>query len=876
MRTFLLIVFLTSFCFLSSLKSQCSGVSVSANLINQGCGGNCGIIVATATGTAPYTYQLYKDGIPVVGATNDTSLICTSGIYYYYVIDANNCTVFSNTVTYSQATTPLSAFSYTITNYSGFPVSCNGNADGCIKVVASNGFPSSGSINYTYDIGGGPTSRDTFCNLGAGIYTVTVSDFLGCETTSTITLTEPSLDSIDFLVTQPICPGTNGGVEILSLCGGGCTYAMNGNPPQNQLLFTAFAGWNYFEIYNNSGCLINYDSVLLVNPPSSTVSINAPSGICRNDTTTLTCQVTGNLGPYTYVWDNLETTQTTRRGYGAVAVTVTDANGCVIIARDTILEIPMLDSMAISPNLDPFGLGHCVNADSTILDVILITGSAITNGVFYGAGVRNGLAGPGVSTFYPDSAEIDMGHVGDVKVDYIYTTTTGCVDTTSFTTKIHSLPNLSINLPDSICPDSDSFQLIAINQLQLGVTGQITAYDTLINEGVFVTVDENGNSVPSFIQLFDTLVPSASIGYNQLNISYTYTSPSIFGFCTNTIFDSVRIEDCCVWPGDANSDGIANNFDLLPIGLHHSNIGLSRLSQTIDYNCHASDAWGMPISGLPSVDQKHADCNGNGLINGLDTNAIILNWSQTHLKNSSIGSAAVSMYIDTAVMNPGDTITLDVILNQALAPVNGYGLAFTINYDPLLVDTGSVYVTFDNSWLGIINSNMIGIQKDFYAQGEIEVGLSRIDQVSVIGNGPVAQMHFIIKDDVLPKTLTKRMDLSVDNILLVDNTGAETPVVGISSQVLITNTALNNPSISTNLNNEIQIAPNPFENRINVMSKYETIEEINLYNLTGQLLQPINDLSNSTETITLQVPSGIYFLNVKTATSNQVFRIIKK
>lgn len=235
--------------------------------------------------------------------------------------------------------------------------------------------------------------------------------------------------------------------------------------------------------------------------------------------------------------------QTNTTGRDIVSYRFEDNNGCSEMVYDTIDVVRLLDSMFISSALDPFGNGHCVDADSTILNVTLFSGSPINNGVFYGAGVRNGAAGLGVAAFYPDSAEIDMGHTGDVTVEYIYTTTTGCADTTRFTTRVHALPNLSfMNLPDSLCLNADSFQLVAINQVVTGSMGQIMYADTLITAGQFTARDTNGLQLPNFIQLFDTLYPYTADGYSQVNVSYSYTASAAFGLCSSTIYDSVRID----------------------------------------------------------------------------------------------------------------------------------------------------------------------------------------------------------------------------------------------------------------------------------------------------------------------------------------------
>lgn len=691
------------------------------------------------------------------------------------------------------------------------------------------------------------------------------------------------------------CAGFSGTATVTTAgCNGGCSVItatpINGTAPYTYQLHyntpiagavsdteqVCASGMYHYAITDANNCTVLTN--LVTHNQNTALSILAPSFMCENELANVYAQVVG-IGPFSYSWANGDTTPLVVRSPSAMSVTVTDVNGCTIVATDTIQAIPLLDSMYIPQgSLDPFGYGYCENGDSIVLDLALSFGTFISSGTFYGSGVRDGAAGLGIAAFYPDSVVIDMGHVGDTEISYVYQTTTGCWDTTRFTATVHAVPDLSLtNLPDSLCPDRDSFQLLNTNTITFGSIGQFTLIDTLIADGLLTASDENGATIPGFFSIFDTLNPIFATGYEQVNITYTYTSPASFGLCTSTIHDSIIIVDCCVWPGDTDDDGIANNFDLLPIGLHHGGTGHIRNARTIDYTCHTSDDWNASILGLPLVDQKHVDCDGNGLLNSIDTNAIILNWSQTHSRNNSTSSSNLTMYLDTAVTSPGDTLVVDVILSQHLIPSASYGLAFTINYDPLLVDTNSVYATFDNSWLGLINTNMISIQKDFYNQGELEVGLTRIDQTSVTGSGPVAQLHFIIKDDVLPKSLSKRLTLSIDNIRLIDELGVEIPVAGLTSQVLITDAALAADNVNSVSQNKINIAPNPVNQYVRIYSSLEKIQAVNLYNITGQLVQQLSGTGNYTETLNIEkLPAGVYILNVKTEKATKVLRIVKK
>ena len=64
-------------------------------------------------------------------------------------------------------------------------VSCNGLFDGSASVTAIGG-----NLNYSYqwDVNAGSQTTDTATNLGAGTYTVTVTDQKGCSDDTTVTV----------------------------------------------------------------------------------------------------------------------------------------------------------------------------------------------------------------------------------------------------------------------------------------------------------------------------------------------------------------------------------------------------------------------------------------------------------------------------------------------------------------------------------------------------------------------------------------------------------------------------------------------------------------------------------------------------------------
>jgi hypothetical protein len=102
--------------------------------------------------------------------------------------------------------------------------------------------------------------------------------------------------------------------------------------------------------------------------------------------------------------------------------------------------------------------------------------------------------------------------------------------------------------------------------------------------------------------------------------------------CTTTDTVNVIASTSCVYPGDADYNGITDNDDLLPIGLAYDSIGPLRSNANIVWIGQYANDWSDTT--LLNINRKHADCNGDGIVNANDTLAIVQNWGLTHQKNN--------------------------------------------------------------------------------------------------------------------------------------------------------------------------------------------------------------------------------------------------
>src|SRR5204862_289569 len=82
-----------------------------------------------------------------------------------------------------------------------------------------------------------------------------------------------------------------------------------------------------------------------------------------------------------------------------------------------------------------------------------------------------------------------------------------------------------------------------------------------------------------------------------------------------------------VWPGDCDYNLIANNADVLQIGLGYGTTGATRPSASNSWYAQPMSDW---TQNFLNCNYKHADADGNGIVDVNDTLPISLNYGNTH------------------------------------------------------------------------------------------------------------------------------------------------------------------------------------------------------------------------------------------------------
>lgn len=264
-----------------------------------------------------------------VGSTQNVTINPTGTTTYTVRMTGGPCPVF-DTVTVAIGSLGLTP---QITN-----ITCNGAANGKVKIIPAGTAP----YNFVWSANAATGNADSAVNLSPGTYFVTVTDAVNCVGIDTIVFTQPSPLSAPGTVKDVSCFGGADGQINLSPAGGTGAYSFNwsNSAPNNDTAFSLIAGSYQVTIQDANNCTAT--ASFTVNQPTALNIASAPFKNIRcfggNDGF-ITVNPAGGTSPYTYNWNNSQTTATINSLTASTyTVTVTDNKLCTITASYTLTE----------------------------------------------------------------------------------------------------------------------------------------------------------------------------------------------------------------------------------------------------------------------------------------------------------------------------------------------------------------------------------------------------------------------------------------------------------------------------------------------------------------------------------------------------------
>lgn len=205
------------------------------------------------------------------------------------------------------------------------------------------------------------STNSTASNLGAGTYTVQVTDGRGCIDVTTVTITPPAAIQYTLSVTDVRCFGQNTGSAVINPVGvSPFTFSTNGGTiyTSNNQLSNLAAGTYSVIVRDANGCMVTVP--IVIQQPAAPIQISSTtnSPICfGGNNGSIQLNVTGGTAPYSYLWSPGVSTSNTANNLngGMYYVVVTDNNGCSLRDSFMIDEKPNVIVSVATTNVTCFG-----------------------------------------------------------------------------------------------------------------------------------------------------------------------------------------------------------------------------------------------------------------------------------------------------------------------------------------------------------------------------------------------------------------------------------------------------------------------------------------------------------------------------------------
>jgi gliding motility-associated-like protein len=297
---------------LGEIKQSCDPCSLSyvLNVIHPSCPRNCdGVLNLTVMEGCPETpTYLWNNG----ATTQDITGAC-AGNYIVTITLGTQIVI----VTQTLVDPPAIAVTGTVTN----PIP-PGSSTGAVDITVTGGTPA-----YTYLWSNGAITQD-ISGVGAGVYTVTVTDNLGCTF-----IPDPYIVGAELVaaITNVSCNGgTNGAINLSPAFGTPpYTFVWNTIPAQTTEDLNNLKAGTYCVTVSDSGGSTRDTCFTVTEPGVIVLNGTVTNDVNENCQGAIDLNVTGGTLPYTYSWSNGLTSQDlTQLCPGQYCVTVTDGQGC--------------------------------------------------------------------------------------------------------------------------------------------------------------------------------------------------------------------------------------------------------------------------------------------------------------------------------------------------------------------------------------------------------------------------------------------------------------------------------------------------------------------------------------------------------------------
>lgn len=303
----------------------------------------------------------------------------------------------------------------------------------------------------------------------------------------------------------------------------------------------------------------------------------------------------------------------------------------------------------------------------------------------------------------------------------------------------------------------------------------------------------------------------------------------------------------CVWPGDANYDGVADNYDLLQVAAGYGETGMARDPQGIEWAAIAAFDYENTIG--TTVNAKHADCNGDGSINSDDLGAILANYGSVHARGISSNGPAITLG-DAQVATNSICYSINVGEEEASDLL---GLALSFDYSPSSLPAefnaeSDMWVQWNaTSWL-FADAELIELEKAISGETRFDVAGARINGNNASGSGAVGDWCFRVVASMQADDIAGAV-VAAEGIT-ADGSPVEFTVESIGS------------SVEEEAVKSLNLYPNPAGKTLFIERQQSTEAGLKVYDYAGKLLRQTTISGSTVQLDISELSPGMYSIQI--------------
>ncbi|HRH66488.1 MAG TPA: hypothetical protein PLU53_09345, partial [Bacteroidia bacterium] len=290
--------------------------------------------VSASGGTLPYAYSW-----SVGGATSTSLSGLSAGNYSVTTTDAHGCTTVTS-VTITQPAIINSTVNVTA-------ATC-GSANGSASISASGG---TGPYSYQWSPGnsGGPA----ISGVGAGAYTVNITDAHGCTASNVAAISNLGGPVVSVTsVHSVMCAGGSTGDISIQVTGGQAPFSYQWSPAVSAGTFASgLQAGSYSVVVRDGNNCVSSTVVDITESNPLLINLSPTHPKCFGGTDgAIVSSVSGGATPYTYSWTGNAgaVSNPVNLAAGTYQVTLTDAYGCTATESISLVQPPQLNVNAAS------------------------------------------------------------------------------------------------------------------------------------------------------------------------------------------------------------------------------------------------------------------------------------------------------------------------------------------------------------------------------------------------------------------------------------------------------------------------------------------------------------------------------------------------